>query len=121
MILGLLKTDYTAYIGNEHIVYNELESKAKEGAILCPVCDGFVYMHGTYKRKIIISEFDVKTIIIIQVRCKQCRKVHAVLPEFIAPKKQYDFNLIKNAVENKEFETCSADDSTIRRWKLSFK
>jgi hypothetical protein len=123
LILGLLKIDCLEYIRNEHIIYNELDSQARAGMVLCPVCGGFVCMHGTYKRKVIISEFDTKTVTIIQVRCKECRKVHAVLPGFIAPNKQYDLNLIKEAVEKEKnkLETCAADDSTIRRWRISLK
>jgi len=121
LILGLLDVDYSAYIGSEHSFYNNLDSGAKKGIVLCPICGGFVCMHGTYKRKVILSEFDTKIVEIIQVRCKKCRKVHAVLPGFIAPNKQYNYNIIKNTIEGKGCETCTADESTIRRWRVSVK
>jgi len=119
LILGLLEICLSEYKNNEHELYNSIGTQSKKGLIKCPDCNNNIGMHGTYKRKIIISEFDIQTVNIIQVRCKKCRKVHAVIPGFILPKKQYDINSIKKAVIDKEILTCTADDSTIRRWRAS--
>jgi len=117
VILGLLNISCSDYKSNEYELYNEISKQAKSGVIKCPDCNNNMGMHGTYKRKVIISDFDVQTVNIIQVRCKKCRKVHAVIPEFISPKKQYDSNLIQSAVNDQELHACTADDSTIRRWR----
>ena len=116
MILGLLNICCAEYISNEHELYNNIREKAKVGSIKCPDCGNSVGMHGTYKRKVIFTEFDVQTVNIIQVRCKKCKNVHAVIPDFILPKKQYNSETIRKTIEGKDFE-CVADDSTIRRWK----
>ena len=116
VIIGLLDICCSEYKENEHELYNYIRNQTKSGAIKCPDCNNNTGMHGTYKRKVIISEFEIQTVNIIQVRCKKCRKVHAIIPRFILPKKQYSSEVIREAIESKFFQVCMADDSTIRRW-----
>lgn len=120
MITGMLKIDYSTYLKNEYGIYNEINKKAKEGDIKCSICLGSVAMHGTYKRKIIFSEFDIRAIVIMQVKCKECKRVHSIMPDFVSPNKLYSSQLIDEAINNNDIKTCTADDSTIRRWRKTF-
>ncbi|MDR0221809.1 MAG: DUF6431 domain-containing protein [Lachnospiraceae bacterium] len=117
VILGLLDIGCLEYKASEHDIYNSIREQANKGLIKCPNCHSGLGMHGTYKRKVITSDSSTECVNIIQVRCKQCRKVHAIIPRFIFPQKQYDAAVIENALGDKGLQTCAADDSTIRRWR----
>jgi hypothetical protein len=54
------------------------------------------------------------------MRCKGCRKIHTELPDFILPFKHYDAQTIQATLDLEPNNCCTADDSTMRRWKLSF-
>lgn len=117
MILGVLDICFDDYKSKEYELYSFISERVMSGDIKCPDCGNNMGMHGTYKRKVIISDIDLQTVSIIQVRCKNCKKVHALIPSFLFPYKQYDSETIKKAIDGKAFEIYSADDSTIRRWR----
>lgn len=51
-----------------------------------------------------------------RLKCPKCGSIHLELPDFIEPNKHYSKLTIERAV-NEEIDYCSADNSTIARWK----
>ena len=49
-------------------------------------------------------------------RCPACQSFHLELPDFMAPRRHYEAETIRD-VQIGDGESCPADDSTIRRWK----
>lgn len=92
----------------------------------CPHCDGSTISHGFYERKVKLQEETYK-LSIYRVKCNGCGKTHAILPDFISPRKHYsscDIELAISEVEDGtavfEVET-EASPSTVRRWWNSFR
>jgi len=74
--------------------------------------------HSSYERG--IKETGVKLTITI-VRCKPCNNGHALLPDFLLPRKHYSGNEIESVIIDsasntvEEIET-EASEPTVRRW-----
>lgn len=72
--------------------------------IKCPHCGGkeMIY-HGSYERNVV--EVETKrietTIKIKRVKCKECKKTHSVIPEFLIPYKQHTLKLINKILKEK--------------------
>jgi len=54
----------------------------------CPICSSECGSHGWYSRKVRLEE-EATRIPVLRVRCRGCKKTHVVLPDFLAPHKQY--------------------------------
>ena len=54
----------------------------------CPICSSDCRSHGWYSRKVRLEEEAIR-IPVLRVRCRGCKKTHVVLPDFLAPHKQY--------------------------------
>ena len=59
--------------------------------------------------------------ILRRLRCMSCGKIHTELPDFILPYKHYDAQAVQDTLDGIPDNTCSADDSTMNRWRASFK
>lgn len=87
---------------------------------------GKVHQHDYYDRKL-KSEGEQETLIIARVKCVDCGKTHAVLPDFIRPYKHYDAEILEMVIEDDEAEIVAEDmeqevsGSTIRRWLQRYK
>jgi len=94
--------------------------------IRCPVCGGKAVFHDSYDRHVHIVE-TVEWIIVQRVICNGCGKTHAILPDFIKPRKHYStFDIeislrdMEDGVTPENVET-EASISTLKRWKKEFK
>lgn len=92
----------------------------------CPHCGGKTVSHGFYDRKVKIED-TTSELNIFRVKCNDCRRTHAILPDFICPRKHYSACDIELAVSEIEegiailaVET-EASPSTVRRWWNSFR
>jgi hypothetical protein len=55
-----------------------------------------------------------------RLRCRSCEKLHTELPDFILPFKHYEAQTIQSTLDEEPDNACTADDSTLRRWRQSF-
>ena len=88
------------------------------GELLCDLCLKPMKRHSSYERG--IKETGVK-LSIVMVWCKSCNISHALLPDFLLPRKHYSGNEIESviidsaAVPVDQIET-EASEPTVRRW-----
>lgn len=52
--------------------------------------------------------------------CDVCHKLHTEIPDTIQPFKHYDSKTVQDVLDGGG-DTCSADDSTMRRWRADFR
>lgn len=119
MILNLIQVDCEEYVQNETVILQKIKQLIKEGSIRCPNCGSKVYVHSVYWRQVIDAEFCIVKIRILKTKCANvsCAKIHAILPDFIVPKKQYSKKIIKQALVDTIDSDCPVENSTIFRWK----
>jgi len=101
--------------------YKLLES----GEIVCPICGGYMRLHGSYPRHVKDNGAKRHEGWISQGYCGACNKYQALIPSFIKPYKQYEAEVIEaalRAAESGEMKSsdCPANESTITRWKAEF-
>jgi len=107
---------------NDYI--KESEERIKDlitgGAILCELCLKPMKRHSRYKRGI-KETGDELTLTITIVWCRECKKWHALLPDFLLPRKHYGGNEIESVIIDSEtvavneIETV-ASEPTVKRW-----
>jgi len=83
----------------------------------CPDCGTLLSGYDTRRRHVIDGLGIVSWYLLRRLRCPSCQKLHLELPDFMQPKKHYETQLIKDALDGSS-DSCPADNSTIRRWKL---
>ena len=89
-----------------------------EGRFGCEFCLHPMVRHSNYDRG--IKETGQK-LTITMVWCKACEKFHALLPDFLLPRKHYSGNEIESVLIDsgslpvKEIDT-EASEPTVRRW-----
>lgn len=94
----------------------------------CPICSSECGSHGWYSRKVRLEE-EATRIPVLRVRCRGCKKTHVVLPDFLAPHKQYTQQIREAALqacleENVPVEQATQGSRavvTTRRWLREFK
>ncbi|WP_227762494.1 DUF6431 domain-containing protein [Zhaonella formicivorans] len=93
----------------------------------CPLCQTKMAAHGQYLRKLITADETVARIPIARFRCGNCRRTHAILPDFISPYRHYSMDIIAPAVEEvvddqvpPERVQGGQDIPTTRRWVRRF-
>jgi len=90
-------------------------------SIHCPLCDGELAYRDNRLRIVKNLFAEVRRFLLRRLRCKGCKKLHTELPDIIQPYKHYDSETIQKVLDGSaEVAACSADDSTIRRWKNEF-
>lgn len=89
---------------------------------ICPVCEHYCHFHGWSKR-IVRDDEGAQYISVPRVKCVQCNKTHTILPDFLAPHKQYIQHIreatMQAGVEEKTpVEKIPGPQSTVtsRRW-----
>jgi len=97
-------------------------SDEPEGSACCPLC-GAVLTYRDSRLRGVRDLIGIKTFYLLRrLRCCPCRKLHTEIPDFLQPYKHYDSHAIQCVIDgNEEASECVADNSTIRRWKNSFK
>ncbi|MBA1333956.1 MAG: hypothetical protein HPY66_0349 [Firmicutes bacterium] len=116
-----------AYMGQNVKAYLTHYLKYLESIELrCPCCGGETIGHGSYERHVHISD-TIEYIPIQRVKCNDCNKTHAVIPDFISPRKHYsacDIELAVNDLEDglkPEQIESEASIQTVRRWWAEYK
>jgi hypothetical protein len=111
------------FLGREIKEYEEksaeiIERTIKKGDIRCELCLRPMAVHSNYVRG--IKETGDR-ITITMVWCRKCRKWHALLPDFLLPRKHYSGNEIESVIIDGGTMSVSqidteASESTVRRW-----
>lgn len=116
-----------AYLGQSVKTYLKYFLRYLETLELrCPFCNGRTISHGSYERHIHISDA-VFNLPIHRIKCTGCNKTHAVIPDFISPRKHYsayDIEVVLNDTEDgitPEKIESEASVQTIRRWMQEYK
>jgi len=110
----IIATYYTV----EHDVTRDIYKIRNMEAPLCPDCRVLLSGYDTRTRHVIDSSGIKHCFLLRRLRCPNCKAIHLELPDFMQPKKHYEAQLIADVVAGHS-EYCPADDSTIRRWKLT--
>jgi|LSQX01.1.fsa_nt_gb hypothetical protein len=94
---------------------------------ICPVCEHYCHFHGWYRRKV-RDDNGAQVIVVPRVKCVHCSKTHIILPDFLAPHKQYTQHAREAVVQGAMDENLPAEKipgvqavSTNRRWIRGFK
>ena len=85
----------------------------------CPACGGALRSRDRRRRKVLLKDGQCIVLSIRRLRCKDCGKIHAELPDLVQPFKHYASRVIQKVLDGHS-EGCSAEDSTIRRWLREF-
>ena len=114
-IVHFLGRNIKEYIEESEKIIKTLMS---DSAIICELCLQPMKRHSSYERK--IKETGQK-ITIIMVWCRDCRNWHALLPDFLLPRKHYSGNEIESVIIDSETSPVDqieteASESTVRRW-----
>jgi len=90
-------------------------------AIRCPLCGGIVRFRDRKSRKVKRSGGEVWHFRLRRMLCEECETLHTEIPEIIQPYKHYDSETIQGVIDGTDDSlVCTADDSTIHRWKTEF-
>lgn len=73
-------------------------------------------MRDSRKRKVKDAAGKIYNFSLRRLKCPKCGSIHLELPDCIEPNKHYSKLTIEKVV-NEEVDYCSADNSTIARWK----
>ena len=91
----------------------------------CPECGNCMHIHSKYLRRFVFDEA-VVNLEIYRLRCCECKKVHAVLPEFVAPYRIEPIEVVQSVCESEESNREVADklqdvdERTILRWRTRY-
>lgn len=89
---------------------------------VCPFCIGELVYRDSRLRKSKDVIGNIISYLLRRLRCESCKKLHTEIPDILQPYKHYDSKTIQSVIdENSDASFCVADDSSIRRWKKSFK
>ncbi len=91
----------------------------------CPICCCEMHIHSKYQRNFLFDE-QLIILIIIRLRCIECRSVHAVIPDYVAPYRKEPLEVIReNSQENISVQEAAdnicCDERTIQRWRQRYK
>lgn len=82
--------------------------------------------HGYYNRKVRFGD-DKVILKVLRVRCVDCNRTHAVLPDFISPRKHFSAAEREMVIEDWESSIpiekieSEASASTVKRWIAEFR
>ena len=86
----------------------------------CPDCGERMRVHGTCRRKAIISQ-KIKIFILRVLACKKCRKTHRELPDFLIGYKRYSCDDFCEIIADEESYTCeSSTRIRMMKWLKRF-
>lgn len=84
----------------------------------CPHCSGELSPYDRRIRTYIDADGEKVTLNLRRVRCRNCRRIHIELPDYIAPFKRYCIEVIEKVCEKSHSripEDCSTRQK-IRKW-----
>lgn len=91
----------------------------------CPVCGHTMKYHSNYLRHVHIGIL-VEWINIYRFKCTDCNRTHAILPDFISPRKHYSASDIELTLKDVQ-DGIMVDEievrpsiSTVKRWMMEF-
>jgi len=85
----------------------------------CPYC-GSALCYRNSRLRGLLDELQEKAVYLLRrLWCECCRHLHTEIPAIIQPYRRYASCVIQDVLEGGD--TCTADDSTIRRWRNDFK
>ena len=65
----------------------------------CPICRGRLFLIGSRRRQVILSNQEKISLVIKRYRCKSCGKIHHELPICCIPYKRYEAKVIQDMIE----------------------
>lgn len=83
---------------------------------VCPVCGGTLKVRDSKRRRVILTEGEVRTFSLRRLKCTRCGTLHQELPDLIVPHKHYSRDVITRALNGTSL-SCPAENSTIYRWR----
>jgi predicted RNA-binding Zn-ribbon protein involved in translation (DUF1610 family) len=102
-------------------VYTVIPNMA-DSLMRCPLCGGELHYRDRKSRSSLNLAGENQHFSLRRLRCKQCERLHTEIPDTIQPFKHYDSATIQCVIEGSEKASeCVADNSTMRRWKSSFR
>ena len=106
------------------LTYNDISRfftiRATEESV-CPFCSDELIYRDSKLRRLIDLIGETRCFLLRRLRCQGCKKLHTELPDIIQPYKHYESGVIQSVIDGSaDASTCSADNSTIRRWKTEF-
>lgn len=115
-----------AYLGSTLKGYCEkFQEYLDKLRLVCPICGEGVHIHGYYNRKLNFGE-DKVSIKILRVKCIGCNRTHAVIPDFVSPRKHFSAAEREAVIEERENGIpierieSAASVSTVKRWISEF-
>jgi hypothetical protein len=84
----------------------------------CPCCSGELKVIGSRHRGCIKDTGEKMELIIRRLKCLECNKIHHELPDILVPYKRYRIEGIEAALNEDTELAVSADESTIRNWRI---
>jgi predicted RNA-binding Zn-ribbon protein involved in translation (DUF1610 family) len=85
----------------------------------CPYCGGELLCRDHVTRGVIHADGTVETLLIRRMFCPDCGHLHRELPDFVQPFKHYASGVIETVLDGNN-SVCSAENSTLSRWKVWF-
>lgn len=94
-------------------------------ASYCPNCNVPMEYRDTCKRIWRVEGGERRTVQICRMKCPICKKLHRILPDFLAPFKHYGTSVISRVIDGKlthDILSCEdyPTDQTMIRWILWF-
>lgn len=86
----------------------------------CPICGDSL---AGYDRRLRIGkqhDASVNSYSVRRLKCQGCKRLHTELPSFLTPLKHYVTDVIESTLDATR-DDCPADNSTMSRWRKSFK
>jgi hypothetical protein len=87
--------------------------------IVCSVCDcATLIKKGWRKRKLILIDEGEWVLKVRRVRCKECNRIHHILPDILVPYKRHCLETVEKIVQGNQEETfCGESDiNRIKSW-----
>lgn len=109
----IVATHYTVEYDEARGLYRIRNLKAP----LCPDCGLLLSGYDTRRRHVIDGAGCIRWFLLRRLRCLDCGKLHLEAPDIMQAKKHYEASMIKAVLEGRS-ESCPADNSTIRRWRV---
>ncbi len=100
----------------EYDEIKELFTIRSSDAPICPDCGLLMSGYDMRRRHVIDRSGSCRWYLLRRFRCSSCKKLHLQIPDFIKKNKHYEKNIIDDALSG-HFDSCPAEDSTIRRWR----
>ena len=108
----IIATHYTVERGEAPGTYKIRNMDAP----ICPDCGQLLSGYDTRARHVVDGSGSVYWFQLRRLQCLSCGKIHLELPDFMQVRKHYEAQLIRDVLAGRS-DSCTPDDSTIRRWR----